>query len=111
MKNQPQPNPRKTTMFILHNVTNNAYLSVNRNGIGPLFVRVKAEKNEELLTYADKDAAYGFTKLSTAKFFVSDLAAINPIKHYVMLDTSSNLPVFEIENGVRYYFQDGVKLV
>ena len=96
-------------MFILHNVTNDAYLSVDR--IGPLFVKVKAEKNEELLTYADKNAAYGFTKLFNAKAFVTDLAAINPAKHYVMLDTSSNLPVFEIENGVRYYFQDGVKLV
>ena len=95
--------------YILHNVTNDAYLSVNR--IGPLFVKVLAEKNEELLTYADKDVAYRFTKLSNAKFFVADLAAISPAKHYVMLDTSSNLPVFEIENGIRYYYQDGVKLV
>ena len=98
-------------MFILHNVTNDAYLSVNRNGIGPLFVKVKAEKNEELLTYADKESAYGFTKLSNAKFFINDLAAISPAKHYVMLDTSSNLPVFEIEDGTRYYYQDSVKLV
>ena len=98
-------------MFIFHNVTNDAYLSVNRNGIGPLFVKVKAEKNEELLTYADQKAAYGFTKFFNAKCFITDLAAINPVKHYVMLDTSSNLPVFEIENGVRYYYQDGVKLI
>ena len=80
--------------YILHNVTNSAYLSVNR--IGPLLSKVKAEKNEELLTYADRKAAHGFTKLSTAKFFFTDLAAIRPVKHYVMLDTSSNLPVFEI---------------
>lgn len=98
-------------MFILHNVTNDAYLSVNRNGIGPLFVKVKATKDEELLTYADQKAAYGFTKFFNAKCFITDLAAINPVKHYVMLDTSSNLPVFEIENGIRYYYQDGVKLI
>ena len=98
-------------MFILHNVTNDAYLSVNRNGIGPLFLKVKAEKDEELLTYADHKAAYGFTKFSNAKFFIDGLAAINPVKHYVMIDTSSNLPVFEIENGTRYYYQDGVKLI
>ena len=98
-------------MFILHNVTNDAYLSVTRNSIGPLFVKVKAEKNEELLTYADQKAAYGFTKLFNAKCFITDLAAINPAKHYVMLDTFSNLPVFEIENGARYYYQDGVKLI
>ena len=97
--------------YILHNVTNDAYLSANTNGIGPLFLKVSAAKNEDLLTYADKDAAYDFTKFTDAKFFMTDLAKIGPKKHYLMICCWSNLPVFEIEDGIEYYYQDGSRRV
>ena len=100
------------TSYILHNVTNDAYLSIDDNiGIGPLFSKVNGAKDEELLTYADKEAAYHFTKFTSAKFFITDLAKIGPKKHYFMICCWSSLPVFEIENGVKYYYQDGVRLV
>lgn len=97
--------------YILHNVTNDAYLSIDNSGIGPLFLKVKATKNEDLLTYADREAAYDFTKFTDAKFFMTDLAKIGPKKHYLMICCWSGLPVFEIEGGVEYYYNDGVRLV
>ena len=99
------------TSYILHNVTSDAYLSVNDNGIGPLFLKVSFSKNEELLTYADKEAAYHFTKFTDAKFFITDLAKIGPKKHYQMICCWSGLPVFEIEDGIEYYYQNGARLV
>ena len=99
--------------YILLNQTNDAYFSSSdKKGIGPLFLSVIASKNEELLTYADKEAAFKFHSLFTAKCFMYDLVEkANPKKNYQMICLYTGLPYLEIDNGVCYRFVDGVRSV
>lgn len=99
--------------YILKNVTNDSYFSSSdKRGIGPLFLSVKANKDEELLTYADECAAFKFLKLFEAVCFMYDFAErVKPKKHYQMIDLYNNQVYLEIIDGVCHRFENGIRCI